>query len=102
MAFLSDNDVDKILAHITNDPVVLKRKYKSKKKEFDEISIEYNELDDYLNDGWEEINRLKKKIKLQRRKDIGRMFEDKMWCMFYDLGFTTLNTDEKLTIKWGN
>ncbi|MDE6855239.1 MAG: DGQHR domain-containing protein [Muribaculaceae bacterium] len=102
MAFLSDNDIDKILAHVTNDPVVLKRKYKSKKNEYDEISIEYNELDGYLNDGWEEINRLKKKIKLQRRKDIGRMFEDKMWCMFYDLGFTTLNTDEKLTIKWGN
>lgn len=29
-------------------------------------------------------------------------FEDDIWCMFYNLGFRTLNYDENLTIQWGN
>lgn len=101
MAFLNENQCDKITEHISSDPIVLKRKYKSKKKEFDEVSVELNELDDYIRDGWEETDRTTKKVKLRRRKDVGRMFEDKIWCMFYELGFDTLNKDEKLVIQWG-
>jgi DNA sulfur modification protein DndB len=102
MAFLNEIQKDRIISHITNDETILKRKYKSKKKEFDEISVELNEVDDYLNDGWEETLKTKRKVKLQRRKDIGRMFEDKIWCMFYELGFRELNSDEKLVIQWGD
>lgn len=102
MAFLSETQVDDIRSHIISDEALLQRKYKARKKEYDETSVSYNEVDSYLKDGWEETQRLKTKVKLQRKKKTGTGFEDKIWCMFYELGFRQLNSDENLTIKWGS
>ena len=63
--------------------------------------IELNEVDDYENDGWEVVTTLKRKAKVQREKDPGRKFEDDVWCMFYNLGFRTLNYDDQLVVQWG-
>lgn len=100
MAWLTEIQKDNILSHIAFDETVLSRKYKSKKKEFDEISIELNEIEDYENDGWEIISKSKRKARMQRAKEISRLFEDNIWCMFYELGFKILNSDENLRFPW--
>ncbi|MDE7437243.1 MAG: hypothetical protein K2M93_02040, partial [Muribaculaceae bacterium] len=89
--------------HITSDEAVLKRKYKARKSEYDECSIGINEIDDWVAAGWEVQPQGvgKRKAKIQKRKSAGRFFEDNMWCLFYELGFRKMNTDEKLEIKWG-
>lgn len=102
MAFLTDSQVQKIKEHmIAKDASMLSRKFKSKKTPYDFRTIDLNEVDDYINDGWEVVTTLKRKAKVQREKDSGRHFEDDVWCMFYNLGFRTLNYDEKLVIQWG-
>lgn len=101
MAWLSDIQKDNIINHIATDETVLLRKYKSKKKEFDEISVEFNEIEDYENEGWEVISKSKRKARLQRAKEGSRLFEDNIWCMFYELGFRILNSDENLSLPWG-
>lgn len=101
MAFLSEYQVAEIKEHITSDEKRLSKLYKSKKIEFEEYSAFFNEVEDLQKDGWEEISRSKRKVKMQRRKEPGRLQEDKIWSMFYELGFRTLNTDENLTIQWG-
>ena len=47
MAWLTELQKDNISNHITNDVTVLSRRYKSKKKEFDEQSVEINEIEDW-------------------------------------------------------
>lgn len=102
MAFLTDTQVQKIKEHmIDNDPTMLISKFKSKNTPYDMLSVDLNEIDGYVKDGWEEVTLLKRKAKLQKEKDPGRRFEDDIWCMFYNLGFRTLNYDDKLIIQWG-
>ena len=103
MAWLTDKQRDSILSHITSDESVLKKKYKSRKSQYDECSIGINEIDDWVKEGWEvETQNIgKRKAKIHKLKPAGRAFEDNMWCLFYDLGFRIMNTDEKLNIQWG-
>lgn len=102
MAFLTDTQVQKIKEHmIAEDATMLASKFKSKNTPYDLRTIELNEVDDYENDRWEVVTTLKRKAKVQREKDPGRRFEDDVWCMFYNLGFRTLNYDDQLVVQWG-
>ena len=103
MAWLTDTQKYDILDHITSDEVVLKKKYKSRRSEYDECSVAINEINDWESEGWEVQSRGigKRRAKIQKRKPIWRFFEDNMWCLFYELGFRKMNTDQKLVIKWG-
>ncbi|MDE7025926.1 MAG: hypothetical protein K2O88_08625 [Paramuribaculum sp.] len=60
MAWLTEEQRDNIMSHIITDEVVLSRKYKSKKKEFEEDSVEINEIEQCEKDGWEVISKSKK------------------------------------------
>lgn len=102
MAHLTIPELQDIKTHmISDDEKTLTSKFKSRKNEYDTQSIDLNEIDDFEKNGWEVTTRLKHKAKVQRRKPIGRLFEDRIWCMFYGLGFKTLNYDENLSIRWG-
>ena len=102
MAFLTDSQVQKIKEHmIADDATMLKSKFKSKNTEYDLRTIDLNEIDDYQKNGWEVVTTLKRKAKIQREKEVGRKFEDAIWCMFYNLGFRYLNYDDKLIVPWG-
>ena len=102
MAFLTESQVQMIKEHmISEDTAMLNRKFKSKNTPYDLRTIDLNEVDDCESDGWEVIATLKRKVKIQREKDSGRKFEDDMWCLFYNLGFKTLNYDEHLEVQWG-
>lgn len=103
MAFLTESQVQTIKEHmITEDASKLVSKFKSKNTPYDLLTIELNEAENYRKEGWEVITTLKRKLKIQREKDTGRKFEDEVWCMFYNLGFRTLNYDENLVVKWGS
>lgn len=102
MAHLTDSQIQDIKEHmIDGDESKLKSKFKSKNTRYDLLSVDLNEIDHYQNDGWEVVTILKRKAKMQREKKIGRWFEDQVWCMFYNLGFRTLNYDENLVVPWG-
>ena len=102
MAFLTISQIQSIKEHMTDDLSVLTKKFKAKKTPYETMSIPLNELDDYVNEGWEEVSTSKHKAKIQKLKPIGMRFEDDIWCMFYNLGFRTLNYDEQLVIQWGD
>lgn len=101
MASLTISQIQAIKEHMTCDESVLTKKFKAKKTPYFTLSISLNELDDYINEGWEEVSRTKYKAKIQKLKPAGVRFEDDIWCMFYNLGFRHLNYDEKLEIPWG-
>lgn len=102
MAFLTTSQIQNIREHMTEDPSVLSKKFKAKKTPYEIRSVSLNELEDYISEGWDEVSTSKHKAKIQKLKPTGMRFEDDIWCMFYNLGFRTLNYDENLTIQWGN
>jgi len=101
MARLSEEQVASIKEHMCSDEKKLSSLYRGKKKIYNECVVSLNEAEERKKDGWAEFITLKTKIKMQRPKPVGTAFEDKIWAMFYDLGFRILNRDEHLEIKWG-
>ena len=102
MASLTTTQIQEIKEHMTFDESVLTKKFKAKKTPYFTLSILLNELEDYINEGWEEVSRSKHKAKIQKLKPAGIRFEHDIWCMFYNLGFRHLNYDENLVVQWGN
>ena len=102
MASLTPTQIQNIKEHMTDDLSVLAKKFKAKKNPYEIRSIFLNELEYYHKEGWEEVTTSKHKAKIQKPKPTGMFFEDEIWCMFYNLGFRTLNYDDKLVIQWGD
>lgn len=102
MASLTNSQIQEIKEHMTNDETMLTKRFKAKNTPYYTRSISINELEDYINEGWEEVSTSKFKAKIQKEKPVGVKFEDDVWCMFYNLGFRNLNYDENLVIQWGD
>ena len=68
---------------------------RAKKKSYVEMTIGHNLLSGYVNDGWEKSKQLKKKVKIVKQKALDIQFEDRVWMLFYKLGFTHINVDRQ-------
>ena len=102
MAHLSELQIEKIKEHMLHEEDALRVKYKAKNTLFDKKKVLHAEVETYEKQGWMADAPLKTKTPISRRKDHSRQFEDDIWCMFYNLGFRILNSDEKLRIQWGD
>lgn len=102
MAHLSELQIEKIKEHMLHEEAALKIKFKAKNTLFDKKKVLHAEVETYENLGWIADAPMKTKTPISKRKDHGRQFEDDIWCMFYNLGFRILNSDDKLRVQWGN
>lgn len=102
MAQLTELQIENIKSHMLHEEDALKIKFKAKNTLFDSKKVLHAEVESYENLGWIAGNPMKKKTPITRKKEFDRQFEDDIWCMFYNLGFRILNSDEKLRIQWGN
>lgn len=101
MANLTEQQIEDIKAHMLHQEDALKTKFKAKNTEYITIKVLHNEVEDYEKKGYSEVSRTSRKTTMNLKKDSGSQFEDDIWCMFYKLGFRTLNADENLRIQWG-
>lgn len=102
MAHLTELQIEKIKERMLNDENALKIKFNARKTQFDTMKVLHSEVEAYENLGWIAGTPMKTKTPITRKKEHGRQFEDDIWCMFYNLGFRTLNADENLRIQWGD
>lgn len=101
---LNQFNLEKIKDKMLSDPKALAFRYKTRKLDYEETTVPNTEVDDYLKLGYYPASngkQKKNKTKLNIKKKTGRKFEDDIWCMFYNLGFRILNSDENLVIQWG-
>lgn len=101
MAFLTSEQAHDLKEKMSQDVSYLSKLYKARKNPNQEMSVEHNLVDDYVKDGWEIIERLKRKTKIRKAKDFDVQFEHEIWCQFYELGFRCLNIDERFICPWG-
>ena len=102
MVHLSELQIEKIKEHMLHEEAALKIKFKAKNTLFDKKKVLHAEVETYENLGWIADAPMKTKTPISKRKDHSRQFEDDIWCMFYNLGFRVLNSDEKLRVQWGD
>ena len=102
MPTLSELEIQRIKEHMLHEEAALKRRFKTKKNQFDTIKVPHSEVNQYEREGWFVETRNKTKTCLKKKKPHFRQFEDDIWCMFYNLGFRILNADDLLRIPWGN
>lgn len=66
-------------------------------------TVYVSSLEDEKEDGWEFLSSMKnaKKAKVKKDKPQDEVFEDTVWLLFYNLGFTVLNKDQHFVMSYG-
>ena len=61
-------------------------------------------LEDERSEGWEPLSHMKdsKKLKVKKDKPQDEIFEDTIWVLLANLGFTTMNRDRHFTMSYGD
>jgi hypothetical protein len=86
---------------ITGDEInFIKR---TRKIPYETKNIFTSSLDDEKENGWEFLSQMKnpKKIRVKKDKPQDQIFEDLVWCLFANLGFSTLNRDQYFKMSYG-
>lgn len=102
MKILSEEKKLQLQDSLAYDHRLLGRLRKARINEYEEETIEKFELEAYEKDGYEfKPSRLKKQIKVIKYKEHDVAFENKCWCLMYDLGFRILNKNNKFILPYG-
>jgi DNA sulfur modification protein DndB len=54
----------------------------------------------YLAEGWSVSKKLKRRLRLKKNKNLDRLFEDRVWSLFYLMGYADLNKGHNFTIRY--
>ena len=92
---------EEFLAKITTTENV---KSISRKKfpKYNFISVSKSEKDNYLNEGWEVERENVSSIRLRKLKLHSEVFENKVWSVFYKMGYERLNVDSTFKIPYSS
>ncbi len=102
MPFIHPMEADVLRRKLTDDASQLGKLYKSKKSVFYIKSVGHNLVENFLNEGWEELGKpLKTKTRLRKTKKHNDKFEDDVWCQLYELGFRHLNFTNDFKLPFG-
>jgi len=55
-------------------------------------------IDRYINNGWSIDKKFKTRCRMKKHKSHDILFEDRVWTLLYDMGFSTLNKDRSFRI----
>jgi len=95
----TDNN-SQILHPILNEPSDLVREYRKRNKGYIIKPVSPKNVEKYYEDGWEYDRRLKKKIRIKKLKGFDERLENKVWCLFYKMGYYEMNEGRKFKIKF--
>lgn len=73
-----------------------------RRKEYHEISVQNHEVQTYEMEGWQVVRVGKGKTRIRKPKKQDALFEDKIWMIFYNLGFSYLNKDRNCKLKFNS
>lgn len=89
-----------IIGDLCEDKKSLERVASERKKRCFEKSVEPGLTADYEADGWEVVRRGKTRTRVRKAKQTDILFEDRVWLIFYNLGFFHMNRDRKCRLDF--
>ena len=79
----SDN---KYLHPLLSEPSKLRRESLKRKKPFETKSIKENDVQEFLDEGWEIDKRQKFRTRVRRPRPLDEKLENRVWLLLYQLG----------------
>jgi len=77
----------------------LDRHYRTRNKKYIYKRVISTDVQKDINNGWERIGpRNRKTARLRKPKDVGLGFQDRVWCIFYKMGFLEMNRSREFPI----
>ncbi len=101
MTVLTDAECSALQSKLVSDDSEIGKIYKIKKSQYYCRSVVHSEVDSYLSKGWEIEKELKNKTRIRLKKPHDVLFEDEVWCQFYELGYRKLNRDNAFSLRFG-
>jgi DNA sulfur modification protein DndB len=83
---------------LLDNPRELKKSASKRRKNYQERSVKQNEVEAYVQKGWslQRIGKYRTRLRYPKSEDV--LFEDRVWMIFYNLGFDCLNYDRKFKV----
>jgi DNA sulfur modification protein DndB len=91
-----------IIGDLCSNEKDLKRAASKRRKDYFEESVPHDQVETYERDGWRAIRKNKKKTKMRKSKSPDVSFEDQVWMVFYNLGFSYMNKERKCKFKFNS
>jgi len=88
-----------VLAPLLTDPSRIYREVVKRRNRFEQITVSKAEVADYLSTGWELDRELKRKTRLKRLMSPDAQLENRVWMLFYLMGYHELNAGRNFTIQ---
>ena len=76
----------------------LAREARKRKTNYDTKSVNRDQVEKYQQQGWEFDKRLKTKTRIRRFKPLDERLENRVWTLFYKLGYPELNEGRNFQI----
>lgn len=86
-----DRDQSTFLAPLVTDSKARKSSRRLRKNRYFVKSIHTADVEAELADGWELQRQGKTRASVKKQKPHDRLLEDRVWCLFCDMGYETLN-----------
>lgn len=76
--------------------------YREKRNRFSTKTVKKFEVDSYINEGYEILKENKNSTTIGKIKSHDELFENRVWCLLYRMGFKKLNKDRNFSIYFNN
>mgnify|MGYP006211035703 CR=1 FL=1 len=96
---MTENLKIEILGKLLGDKEI-KKQYNVRNKSYLVESIKYEFLDEFISNGWSILKEFKTSVSIRKEKSNDVDFEDRVWCLFANLGYEFLNKDRKFNIPY--
>src|SRR5580700_5215256 len=92
---------EELIGPLTKDPGQQAREATKKKRAHDQITVAESEVGNRLADGWEHVKKLKgHRVKLQRTRPIDVQLENRVWYLFYLMGYPEIGGGKDFKIRF--
>lgn len=88
-----------ILAPLLTDPSKIDREAVKRRNRFEQITVSKADVENYISIGWELDRELKRLTRLKRPLAIDAQLENRVWMLFYLMGYHELNSGRNFTIQ---
>ncbi len=75
---------------------------KNRERSYIEESFSLADVPKKLSEGWQIKKEYKKAVKMMQQKKVGDAFEDELWTIFYEMGFTVMNATNKFDLYYSD
>jgi DNA sulfur modification protein DndB len=93
--------VEHLIGPISKEPGQQAREAAKRKRGHDVVSVAESDVAARLADGWEQVKKLKgQKVRLQRTIPIDRQLENRLWMLFYLMGYPEIGGGQDFKIHF--